>query len=112
MRQRLVRILSHRKGSRGYFIQEFEAYFASELKEEIRYEKTFIDHENLKVIIKLPNPVNEQERENIRRKTLNYYTMGIDDLKTRASLIVLEGMNDEAKETLIKKEKELESNEN
>ena len=45
----VVRILSHRKGSRGYFIQEFEAYFASELKEEIR-NKFKVNHEEVSAV--------------------------------------------------------------
>ena len=101
----IVRILSHRKGRRGYFIQEFEVQFASELNEKVPYEKTFIDHENLKVIVKLPDPKDQKEKEIIRHELLKDYTMGIDDLKTRAGLIVLEGMDDEARSILIEREK-------
>lgn len=103
----VVRILSRSKGKRGYFIQEFEALFGSELNEDIKYEKTFIDHENLKILIKLPNPSNQSEKEKVRHEALKSYTLGIDDLRTRAGLIVLEGMDDQVKRTLIANEKKL-----
>ena len=108
----VVRILGHRKGYRGYFIQEFEVLFASELKEKVPYEKTFIDHKNLKVIVKLPDPPEgSDDKEMIRHGILKDYTMGIDDLKTRAGLIVLEGIDDETRKILISKEKSLENSE-
>ena len=103
----VVRILSRSKGKRGYFIQEFEALFASELDEDVKYEKTYIDHENLKIVIKLPNPANNDERERLRHEVLKNYTLGIDDLRTRAGLIILEGMDEQTKKMLIQKEKKI-----
>lgn len=102
----VVRILSRSRGKSGYFIQEFEALFASELEEEVLYEKTFIDHENLRIIIKLPEPRNQMERERIRHEVLKEYTLGIDDLRTRAGLIVFEGMDEASRKLLIEKEKD------
>lgn len=105
----VVRILSRNQGKRGYFIQEFEVLFASELNEQVEHEKTFIDHKNLKVIIKLPDPQNEREKEAIRHATVMDYTLGVDDLKSRAGLIVYYGSDDETKKKLIAREKKLES---
>lgn len=107
----VVRILSRNQGKRGFFIQEFEVLFASELKEDVEHEKTFIDHKNLKVIIKLPDPPNEHERESIRHATVMDYTLGVDDLKSRASLIVYYGSDEATKKKLIAREKKLEDEE-
>lgn len=103
----VVRILSRNKGRSSYFIQEFEAKFASELNEVVPYEKTFVDHENLKVIIKLPDPPNEHEKEIIRHAIVKDYTLGVDDLRTRAGLIAWEGMDESTKRKLIEAEKNM-----
>ena len=108
----VVRILSRKRGKRGYFIEEFEVKFASELQEEIHYEKTLIDHENLKIIIKLPDPPSNESKEVIRHSVIKDYTLGIDDLKTRAGLIAYEGFDEKAKKLLIDREKMLEEGEN
>lgn len=101
----VVRILSQNKAMSSYFIQEFEAMFASELNEAVPYEKTFIDHKNLKVLIKLPDPPNERDKEIIRHAIIRDYTLGTDDLKTRAALIALDGTDQETKKKLIEQEK-------
>lgn len=101
----VIKILSKRKGKSGYFIQEFEALFASELQEEVLAERTYIDHENLKIIIKLPDPENAREKELIRHEIVKDYTLGVDELKTRAGLIVMESMDSKTKSLIIDKEK-------
>jgi hypothetical protein len=104
----VVRILSGRgkAGKNGYFFEGFKAVFGSEIGEDIQFEETFLDYENLKIIIKLPDPKDPETKELIRHQYLKQYTLGADDLKTRAALVAFAGLDDSTKETLINKEKE------
>lgn len=106
----VVRILSGRgkAGKNGYFFEGFRAVFASELGEDIKFEETFLDHENLKIVIKLPDPIDPSKKELIRHEYVKQYTLGADDLKTRAALVAFAGLDDPTKKSLIQKEKELE----
>ena len=60
----------------------------------IRHEETFLDYENLKIIIKLPDPADPSMKEVIRHQITKEYTMGADDLKTRAALVAFDGLAD------------------
>lgn len=104
----VVRILSGRgrAGRNGYFFEGFKVAFASEIGEEIQFEETFLDYENLKIIIKLPDPDDPKKRELIRHEYLRQYTLGADDLKTRAALVAFAGLDDSTKHSLIEREKE------
>ena len=104
----VVRILSGRgKGGRnGYFIGGFQAVFASEINEEIQFEETYVDHENLKIIIKIPDPADPSQKETIRSNRLREYTLGADDLKTRAAVVAFASLDEATKKSLISKEKE------
>lgn len=104
----VVRILSGRgkAGRNGYFFEGFKALFASELGEEILFEETFLDYENLKIVIKLPDPLDSTQKDMIRREYLKQYTLGADDLKTRAALVAFAGLDENARRLLIEHEKE------
>jgi hypothetical protein len=104
----VVRILSGRgkAGKNGYFFEGFKAVFASEIGEDIRHEETFLDYENLKIVIKLPDPEDPKQKELIRHQYIKQYTLGADDLKTRAALVAFAGLDSQTKQTLIAKEKE------
>lgn len=104
----VVRILSGRgkAGKNGYFFEGFKAVFASEIGEDIQHEETFLDYENLKIVIKLPDPSDQQKKELIRHQYLKQYTLGADDLKTRAALVAFAGLDESTKQSLIEKEKE------
>ena len=105
----VVRILSGRggkSGKNGYFFEGFKAVFASEIGEEIQHEETFLDYENLKIIIKLPDPKDPTEKELIRHQYLKQYTLGADDLKTRAALVAFAGLDESTKQVLVAKERE------
>ena len=106
----VVRILGGRgtNGRNGYFFEGFKTVFASEIGERIDHEEVFLDYENLKIIIKLPDPSDPTMREAIRHQITKDYTMGADDLKTRAALVAFEGLSDETKRALIEKEKAIE----
>ena len=106
----VVRILGNRgkNGKNGYFFEGFKVLFASELNEDIQHEETFLDYENLKIIIKLPDPKDPQNKEIIRHQYTRQYTLGADDLKTRAALVAFAGLDDSTKETLVENEKKLE----
>jgi hypothetical protein len=107
----VVRILSRRKGAAsGYFFNGFIVRFADELDHtrKILHEETFLDYENLKIVILLPAPSQDGEREIIRHQFLVDYTMGADDLKTRAALIAFRGLDESTKNAVIENEKELE----
>lgn len=106
----VVRILSSRRGDgkSGYFFQGFKVLFASELNERIEHEETYLDHANLKIVIKLPDPKDPQNRETIRHEYTKQYTLGADDLKTRAALIAFAGLDESTKESLVENEKRLE----
>jgi hypothetical protein len=103
----VVRILGRRgkNGKNGYFFEGFKTVFASEIGEEIQYEETFLDYENLKIVIKLPDPLDSSMKESIRHQITKDYTLGADDLKTRAALVAFEGLDDKTKKSLIEKEK-------
>ena len=105
----VVRILSGRgkAGKNGYFFEGFKAVFGSEIGEDIEHEETCLDHGNLKIIIKLPDPQDPKQKEMIRHHYLKQYTLGADDLKTRAALVAFAGLDDSTKQSLIEKEKEL-----
>jgi hypothetical protein len=104
----VVRILSGRgkAGKNGYFFEGFKAVFASEIGEDVLHEETFLDYENLKIIIKLPDPTDPKQKELIRHQYLKQYTLGADDLKTRAALIAFAGLDEPTKQILVAKEKE------
>lgn len=109
----VVRILSHRRGKTGYFFEGFHVLFASELNENIEHEETYLDYENLKIIIKLPDPKDPANREIIRHQYTRQYTLGADDLKTRAALVAFSGLDELTKKALVESEKKLENkNEN
>lgn len=103
----VVRILSSRgrSGKNGYFFEGFKVLFSSELGEEIEHEETFLDYENLKIIIKLPDPKDNKSREIIRHQYIKQYTLGADDLKTRAAIIAFAGLDESTKVSLIEAEK-------
>ena len=104
----VVRILSGRgkAGKNGYFFEAFKAVFASEIGEDIQFEETFLDYENLKIIIKLPDPKDPKQKEIIRHQYIKQYTLGADDLKTRAGLVAFASLDEATKQALITKEKE------
>ncbi|HEX7673547.1 MAG TPA: hypothetical protein VF412_05220 [Bdellovibrio sp.] len=106
----VVRILSNRgkSGKNGYFFEGFKVSFASELGEVIEHEETFLDYENLKIIIKLPDPKDSKNKEVIRHQYTKQYTLGADDLKTRAAIVAFAGLDDTTKEALVETEKKLE----
>ncbi len=105
----VVRILSNRgkNGKNGYFFEGFKVQFASELKEIILNEEVFLDYENLKIIIKLPDPKESKNKEVIRHEYTRQYALGADDLKTRAALVAFSGLDDSTKEALVLNEKKL-----
>jgi hypothetical protein len=104
----VVRILSGRgkAGKNGYFFEGFRAVFASEIGEDIQFEETFLDYENLRIVIKLPDPKDPKQKEAIRHQYLRQYTLGADDLKTRAALVAFAGLDDSTKQALIEQERE------
>lgn len=104
----VVRILSGRgkDGKNGYFFEGFKAVFGSEIGEDIRHEETFLDYENLKIVIKLPDPEDPEQKEVIRHQYVKQYTLGADDLKTRAAVVAFSSLDESTKEALIAKEKE------
>lgn len=104
----VVRILSGsgKSGKIKYFMEGFRALFASELGEKVDFAYTTLDHENLVIIIKLPDPKDPSQKESVRHYYLREYTMGADDLKTRAALTAFAGLDAEAKQALISKEKQ------
>ena len=104
----IVRLLARRGNKTGYFFERIAVIFNSELPHEVKYEQTYLDHENLKIIIELPDPENPSLREKIRSQTNQAYTFGSDDYKTRAALSVWEGLDQRTKDSLVKKEKEIE----
>ncbi len=106
----VVRILSNRgrKGRNGYFFEGFQVLFASELKEQVLSEEVFLDYENLKIIIKLPDPKDSKNKELIRHEYTRQYALGADDLKTRAALVAFSGLDDATKEALVENEKKFE----
>ena len=106
----VVRILSGhgRGGKNAYFFEGFKVVFGSEIGEEILHEETFLDHENLKIIIKLPNPADSALKESIRRQATKDYTLGADDLKTRAALVAFDALDANAKRSIVEKEREYE----
>lgn len=103
----VVRILSSRgrNGKNGYFFEGFQVLFASELKEKILSEEVFLDYENLKIIIKLPDPREAKNKELIRHEYTRQYALGADDLKTRAALVAFSGLDDATKVALVENEK-------
>lgn len=106
----VVRILSSRgrTAKNGYFFEGFKVLFSSELREIVEHEETFLDYENLKIAIKLPDPKDTKNREVIRHQYTKQYTLGADDLKTRAAIIAFAGLDDATKESLIEAEKKFE----
>lgn len=111
----MVRILGRRKGAvGGYFFSGFVVKFADELNsnKEVKHEETYLDYEKLKIFILLPKPAEGENREMIRHQFTMDYTMGADDLKTRAALIAFQGLDEKAKKMVIEKEKEFEKNKN
>src|SRR5262249_40313111 len=66
----VVRILGGRGKSRknGYFFEGFKTVFASEIGEQIEHEETFLDHDSLKIIIKLPDPADPEMKEIVRHQ--------------------------------------------
>ncbi|NUN07193.1 MAG: hypothetical protein HUU57_15715 [Bdellovibrio sp.] len=105
----VVRILSNRgrNGKNGYFFEGFKVVFGSEINEEVSHEETFLDYENLKIIVKLPDPKDSKSKEIIRHQYTKHYTLGADDLKTRAAMVAFAGLDDSTKETLVASEKKL-----
>ncbi len=108
----IVRILSGRgrNGKCDYFFEGFNVVFSSEVDENIDYEEVYLDHKNLKIIIKLPDPNDISKKESIRHAVTMDYVASADDLKSRAALVLFEGLTDEARQALIEKEKKLEKN--
>lgn len=106
----VVRILGNRgsHGKNGYFFEGFRVLFASELNEAIQYEETFLDYENLKIVVKLPDPKDPQNKEVIRHQYTKQYTLGADDLKTRAALVAFASLDDSTKDSLVESEKKIE----
>jgi hypothetical protein len=92
----------------GYFFEGFKTVFASEIGEQIDHEETFLDHDSLKIIIKLPDPADPSMKEAIRHEITKDYTLGADDIKTRAALVAFDSLTENAKKVLIAKEKRLE----
>ena len=104
----IVRLLGRRGNKTGYFFERIAVMFSSELPYKVEYEQTYLDHENLKIIIELPDPENSSLKEKIRSQINQSYTFGADDYKTRAALSAWEGLDQRTKEALVKKEKEIE----
>jgi hypothetical protein len=104
----VVRILAGRGKKNGFFFEGFKTVFASEIGEHVEHEETFLDHVNLKIIIKLPDPPDPEMKESIRHHITLDYTMGADDLKTRAALVAYNSLKESAKTALITKQKALE----
>lgn len=110
----VVRILSNRgrTGKNGYFFEGVRVVFGSEINEVIRHEETFLDHENLKIVVKLPDPKSPSDKEIIRHQYTKHYTLGADDLKTRAAITLFAGLDDSTKAALIAAEKKLDTKPN
>lgn len=106
----IVRLLSRRGKKTGYFFERIVVMFNSELPHEVKYEQTFLDHENLRIVIELPDPPDLSLQEKIRSQANQAYTFGADDYKTRAALSAWEGLDQRTKDVLIKKEIEMEEN--
>ena len=82
----IVRLLSRRGNKTGYFFERIAVMFDLELPHEVEYEQMYLDHENLKIIIELPDPPDASLKEKIRSQANQTYTFGADDYKTRAAL--------------------------
>ena len=104
----VVRLLGRQGSKSGYFFERIVVIFNSELPHKVEYEQTYLDHENLRIIIELPDPEDSSLKEKIRSQTSQSYTFGADDYKTRAALSAWEGLNQRTKEAVIQKEKEIE----
>lgn len=105
----VVRLLARRGKRTGYFFERIQVVFNAEVTHEVTHEQTYLDHENLKIIIELPDPDDESLKEEIRSQKNQSYTLGADDYKTRAALSAWDSLDPTTKQALIKSEKEIES---
>lgn len=105
----VVRILSNRgrSGKNGYFFEGIKVVFASEINEKVTHEKTFLDYENLEIVVKLPDPVDPIKKELIRHHYNKEYTLGADDMKTRSAITAFAGLDEHTKKALVEAEKKL-----
>lgn len=114
----IVRLLSKRKKNRKgrYFIEQVLVKFADEIEEideitvqgeSVKHERTFIDHANLILYVLLPKLGDSKQKDSIRHDYNMDYTLGMDDLKTRAALTAYIGLPAEHRQTLIDEEKNM-----
>jgi hypothetical protein len=103
----VIRILSRRgKNQKNeYFFEGFKVLFSSELDEPVFCEEVFLDYENLKIIIKLPDPKDSRNKEVIRHEYIRHYALGADDMKTRSAIVAFASLDKTAKKILIQNEK-------
>ena len=112
----LVRRLGKRKEDRKgrYFIEQVLVKFADEIESikeipieanSINHERTYIDHANLILYVLLPTIKDHKKRASIRHEYNKEYSMGIDDLKTRAAITAYIGLPSQERKILIEQEK-------
>lgn len=112
----IVRLLSKRNSDKKgrYFTEQILVKFADEISDiseipleehEITHERSYIDHANLILYVLLPKETDPKRKATLRHEYNKDYSLGIDDMKTRAAIIAYTGLSESERDKIKNEEK-------